>query len=63
MQKPSMRDSRPAQSLARNRLAEMGSMSRDEIVMAAACGFTIVLWILGGILGKCRSTDYCVFTG
>ena len=52
MQKPSMRDSRPAQSLAKARLQEMGSMTRNEFVMAAACVSTITLWVLGGLLGK-----------
>lgn len=47
-----MRDSRPAQILAKTKLSEMGAMSRDEIVMAAACGSTITLWVLGGVLGQ-----------
>lgn len=47
-----MRDTRPAQALAKGRLAEMGSMSHQEAVMAAACLMTITLWILGGFLGE-----------
>lgn len=56
-----MRDSRPAQTLAKTRLSEMGSMSRDETVMAAACSFTIVLWILGGVLGQHRKWSFPAF--
>ena len=52
LQKPTMRDSRPAQSLANARLKEMGSMSKDELIMALACGFTITMWVLGGFLGQ-----------
>ena len=52
LQKPTMRDSRPAQVLAKARLEDMGSMSHNELIMAVACSLTITLWILGGLLGQ-----------
>ena len=49
---PAMRDSRPAQQLAAQRLKELGPLSRSEKVMAAASGLTLMLWVGGGVLGE-----------
>ena len=49
---PAMRDSRPAQQLAAQRLKELGPLSRSEKVMAAASSLTLVLWVGGGVLGE-----------
>lgn len=52
LQKPSMRDSRPARDLSRKQLAEMGPLSRQELVMAGTSCLTLVLWIGGAAFGE-----------
>jgi DASS family divalent anion:Na+ symporter len=44
---PSLRDTRPAQRLAADRLAAMGKMSRDERLMLAVFTIVFALWLTG----------------
>ena len=58
-----MRDSRPAQLLAKARLQEMGFMTQQELIMAGTCGLTITLWVLGGFFGeKLQLSDHLTVT-
>lgn len=46
-----MRDSRPAQNVAREELKGMGPLSRKELIMAGTSGLTVLLWIASSLTG------------
>ncbi|XP_028068100.1 dicarboxylate transporter 1, chloroplastic [Camellia sinensis] len=47
---PSVKSSPDAPKLAKERLAKMGPMSRNEIIMAGTLLLTVGLWVFGGVL-------------
>lgn len=48
---PELKDTPEAPKQAEQKLREMGSMTRDEIIMMGTMLFAVVLWILGDSIG------------
>ena len=48
---PELKDTPEAPRQAEQKLKQMGSMSRDEIIMMGTMLFAVVLWILGDSIG------------
>jgi len=48
---PEVKDTPDAPAIAKEELAKLGPMSRDEKITAGALGLTVALWVLGGSYG------------